>query len=80
MTHILADLRYAFRSLRNAPLFTFVAAASIALAIGANTAVFTLVDQVVLRYMPVQDPERLVQLSHRRGFYGGTVGDASELS
>jgi ABC-type antimicrobial peptide transport system permease subunit len=54
--HLVADLRYAWRSLRAAPVFTSVAVRSIALGIGANTAIFTLVDQVLLRLLPVKDP------------------------
>jgi len=81
MTHLLADLRLAARSLVRAPLFSFVAALSIALGIGANTAVFTLLDQVALRPLPVRDPGSLVQI-HARGeeSYGGTLGNGTELS
>ena len=56
MGHILADLRYAARTLKAAPLFTFLAAASIALGLGANTTIFTLLDQIVLRALPVERP------------------------
>ena len=49
MTHVIADLRYAVRTLRRVPVFTTIAVLSIAFGIAANTAVFTLVDQVVLR-------------------------------
>ena len=63
MAHILADLRYALRSLRKVPLFTAVAVLSIAFGIGANTAVFTLVDQVILRKMPVADPAAIVHVT-----------------
>jgi predicted permease len=81
MTHILDDLRYAARSLRKAPLFTTVAVLSIAFGIAANTAVFTLLDQVVLRTLPVKRPGELVQL-HAQGTesFGGGMGDGSELS
>ncbi len=54
------DVRLSFRRLRKAPLFTAVAVVSIALGIGANTAVFSLLDQVLLRSLPIRDPERLV--------------------
>ena len=81
MTHLLADLRLAARSLARAPLFTFVAVVSIGLGIGANTAVFTLLDQVALRPLPIARPDELVQI-HARGEenYGGTMGNGTELS
>src|SRR5215510_8389721 len=59
---ILADLRYAFRNLRQSKLFAVVAVASLALGSGANTAIFTLVDQLILRLLPVRDPEQLVMI------------------
>ena len=54
MTSILADLRLALRGLRRSPLFTIVAVLSLALGIGANTAIFTLIDQILLRKLPVR--------------------------
>jgi predicted permease len=56
------NLRYAARSLAKAPGFTFVVVLTLALGIGANTAIFTLMDQVLLRGLPVADPPRLVVL------------------
>ena len=60
MRHLSRDLRYAFRGLARSPLFTAVALLSIALGIGANTAIFTLVDEVLLRRLPVREPDQLV--------------------
>ncbi len=69
-----ADLRFATRSLRRSTLFTSVAVLSLALGIGANTAVFTLLDQAILRLLPVQDPKSLGQLKEVGGFYGSNTG------
>ena len=56
------DFVYSLRSLLRSPLFTAAAVASLALGIGANTAIFSLLDQVVLRSLPVRDPQSLVVL------------------
>ncbi len=56
------DLRYAIRAIRNSPGFAIVAIFSLALGIGANTAIFSLIDAVVLKNLPVQHPEELVQV------------------
>jgi predicted permease len=81
MANLLADLRYALRTLRAVPLFTAVAVLSIGFGIAANSAVFTLVDQVVLRTMPVMRPGELVQINARgTESYGGGMGDGTELS
>jgi predicted permease len=80
MSRLLVDVRYAFRSLRKVPLFSAIAIASIGLGIGANTTVFTLVDQVVVRLLPVVRPGELVQVSAPgTESYGGSMGD-TELS
>src|SRR5215831_18614404 len=62
MSQSVSDVKFALRNLGRAKLFTFVAVASLALGIGANTAIFTLVDQLILRLLPVSDPEQLVMI------------------
>src|SRR5207237_3489493 len=70
----LGDLRLAFRGLRRSPLFATVAILSLALGIGANTAIFTLIDQLVLRKLPVRAPEELVMLYQRGSHNGSNMG------
>jgi len=57
---MLNDLRYGVRMLLKRPAVTFVAVLSLALGIGANTAIFSLIDAVMLKSLPIHEPERLV--------------------
>jgi predicted permease len=67
LSDFLRDSRHGIRLLARTPVFTAAAIVSLALGIGANTAIFSLIDAVILRMMPVHEPERLVQ------FGGGRV-------
>ena len=69
---LLQDVRISLRSLAKSPGFTGVAILSIALGIGGNTAIFTLIHQVLLRNLPVRDPQQLVTFDKSSG--GGVVG------
>ena len=71
------EFSYGIRSLRRSPVFTTAAVLSLALGIGANTAIFSLLDQVVLRSLPVKDPQRLVVL---HGGYSGPGNSSSVWS
>src|SRR5450755_2016137 len=70
---MLQDLRYALRQIRKSPAFAAVAILTLALGIGANTAIFTLLDQALLRRLPVSHPEQLVRLR----YIGSNTGSIS---
>jgi predicted permease len=72
------DLAFSLRTLRRSPLFTVVAVLSLALGIGANTAIFSLLEQVALRSLPVNDPERLVVLHTDYSAPGTSTSDNNE--
>src|SRR5262249_35632013 len=62
---LLQDMRYALRVLGRTPVVTCVALLSLALGIGANTAIFSLIDTVLLKFLPVQNPEQLYRLERK---------------
>jgi putative ABC transport system permease protein len=78
---MLVDLRFALRQLRKSPGFAVTAIVTLALGIGATTAIFTLFDQVLLRVLPVADPQQLVRMEWHGSFsgsmsaFGGGVGN-----
>ncbi len=70
MNSLLNDLRFSLRQLRKSPGFTLTVLLTLALGIGANTAVFTLFDQALLRMLPVERPQELVRFQWSGGFSG----------
>jgi predicted permease len=76
------DLRYAFRRLRQSPGFAIVCVITLALGIGANTAIFTLVDAIMLKSLPVANPRQLYRLGNDRNccLLGGFQGNWSIFS
>ena len=74
MSTTLSNLRYALRGLRRSPLFASVAILSLALGIGANTAIFTLIDQILLRKLAVHNPDELVMVYQQANHMGSNMG------
>src|SRR5215813_6376288 len=74
------DVRLSARSFRRSPSFTATAVLSLALGIGATTAIYSLVDQVILRALPVRDPERLVLVDWKGDHVVGGFGSSNLMS
>src|SRR5215469_4271077 len=82
MRPLLQDLRYGFRMLAKSPGFTAVAIVTLALGIGANAAIFQLIDAVRLRTLPVKDPNRLaiVHIDKKHWGSGNFIGPYADFT
>jgi predicted permease len=68
------DVRFAIRLLRQSPTFSLIALLSLGLGIGANTAIFSLIDTVLVKFLPVEEPQRLFFIDNSGGKSGGSSG------
>ncbi len=80
MENFVKDLRSTLRGLAKSKIFTAVAVISLALGIGANTAMFTLLNQALLRRLPVEKPEEIALVRTEGRFYGSTWGSSDAIS
>lgn len=74
LDRLLQDVHFGVRTLAKNPTFFLVAVGTLALGIGANSAMFSLLDQVVLRLLPVRHPEQLVIVKEAGNHYGNSFG------
>jgi putative ABC transport system permease protein len=75
MHSLMQDLRFCLRQIRRSPGFMLTAVLTLALGVGANTAIFSLLDQALLRPLPVRAPEQLVILSAPGNAWEGHTGN-----